>query len=184
VSVPKEPERLNRVGIGLAVLGAALMSIGVFLPRVETGQFFRVPDNTLIQSGEGWIFVGLAALIAVAVYAAIRNSRPTYAVLILALLGIGIATYQGTGERLELSSLHPSAAAAVGAPDERVSPGTGLYAAGAGSGLAVLGGLLLTGIGPRARTRLTRWATGRQWTVARDPRRILPGPSSGQAKQN
>jgi hypothetical protein len=171
-TVPKEPVPVNRIGIGLALIGAALMIIGVFLPRVESQQFFGIPDNTLIQSGDGWIFIGLAAFIAVAVYAAIRRRRRTYAALILAVLGIGVATYAGTGERLELSSLNPVAAAAVGVPKEKASPGTGLYAAGAGSGLAALGGLLLAGIGSRAGTRLARWATGRPWTAVKDYRRI------------
>jgi hypothetical protein len=174
VSLPREPVRLNPVGIGLAFLGAALMIVGVFLPRTESRQFFRVPDNTLIQSGDGWIFVGLAVLISVAAYAAVRGRRRTYAVLILALLGVGIATYQGTGERLELSSLNPAAATAVGVPGEDASPGYGLYAVGAGSGLAALGGLLLTGVGARARTRLTRWATDRPWTAINTPARASP----------
>jgi hypothetical protein len=146
VSVPREPVPLNPIGIGLALTGAALMIIGVFLPRVESQQFFRVVDNTLIQSGDGWIVIGLGIFIAVAVYAAIRHRRRTYAVLILAVLGIGIAISNGTGERLELSSLNPAAAAALDGT-EKASPGTGLYAAGAGSGLAALGGLLLAGIG-------------------------------------
>jgi hypothetical protein len=169
--VPKEPVPVNPIGVGLALIGAALMIIGVFLPRVESQQFFRVPDNTLIQSGDGWIFIGLAVFIAVAAYAAIRGRRRTYAVLILAVLGIAIATYDGTGERLELSSLNPAAAAAVGVPGEKASPAIGLYSAGAGSGLAALGGLLLAGIGSLAR-RLARWATGGLWTAVKDCRQI------------
>lgn len=169
--LPREPVPVNRVGVGLALVGTALMIIGVFLPRVESRQFFRVPDNTLIQSGDGWIFVGLAAFIAVAVYAAIRCRRRTYAVLILALLGFAIATYGGTGERLELSSLDPAAAAAVGVPGEKASPAIGLYSAAAGSGLAALGGLLLAGIGSLPR-RLAHWAKGRLWTAAELCRQI------------
>jgi hypothetical protein len=171
--VPSEPVPLNPIGIGLALIGAALMVIGVFLPRVESQQFFRVIDNTLIQSGDGWIFIGLAVFIAVAVYAAIRGRRRTYAVLILAVLGIGVATYDGTGERLEFSSLNPVAAAALDVRStEKASPGTGLYAAGAGSGLAALGGLLLAGIGLGQARDLARWATGRPWTAVKDCRRI------------
>ena len=147
--VPSEPVRLSPIGVGLALIGAALMIIGVFLPRVESHQFFRVVDNTLIQSGDGWIFIGLAVFIAVAVYAAIRRRRRTYAVLILAVLGFGVATYCGTGERLSsFHRLNPVAAAALGMrSNEKASPGPGLYAAAAGSGLAALGGLLLAGIG-------------------------------------
>jgi hypothetical protein len=168
VSVPRDPVRLNPVGIGLALLGAALMVIGVFLARVESPQFFRVPSNTLIQSGYGWIFIALAASIAVAVYAAIRNRRRTYAVLVLAVLGIGLATFSGTGDRLEFSSLNPAAAAAVGDQGEKVRPGTGLFSVGAGSGLAAVGGVLLTGIGSQARRRLARWATDRPWAAVQD----------------
>ena len=146
VSVPREPVRLNPIGIGLALTGAALMIIGAFLPRVESQQFFRAVDNTLIQSGDGWILIGLATFIAVSVYAAIRNRRRTYAVLILAGLGIGVAILNGTGDQLDLSTLNPAAAAALD-DTEKASPGTGLYAAAVGSGLAALGGLLLAGFG-------------------------------------
>ena len=175
--VPREPVPVNPIGIGLALIGAALMTIGVFLPRAESQQFFTVPDNTLIQSGDGWIFIGLAVFLAVAAYAAIRSRRRTYAVLILAVLGVGVATYYGTGERLELSSLNPVAVAAIGVPSEKASPGFGLYLAGAGSGLAALGGLLLAGIG-QAGTRLVRWAKDRRWTAVR-----LAGESVGTGKE-
>jgi hypothetical protein len=166
--VPSDPVRLNPVGIALALIGAALMVLGVFLPRAESQQFFRVIDNTLIQSGDGWIFIGLAVFIAVAVYAAIRRRRRTYAVLILAVLSIAVATYDGTGERLEGPSLNPVSAAALGVQsNEKYRPGTGLYAAGAGSGLAALGGLLLAGIGLGQARDFARWATGRPWTAVK-----------------
>jgi Protein of unknown function (DUF2510) len=41
--VPKEPVPVNPIGIGLALIGAALMIIGMFLPRVESQQFFSAP---------------------------------------------------------------------------------------------------------------------------------------------
>ena len=171
VSVPRKPVRLNPVGIGLALVGAALMIIGVFLPRVESQQFFKVPD-TLFQSGDGWIFIALAICIEVAVGAAMSGRRRTYAVLVLAMLGIAVGTYYGTGERLELSSLNPAAAAALGGGStEKASPGTGLYAVVAGSGLAAVGGLLLAGLGSWVAARLARWA-GRPWKAIRDRWRI------------
>lgn len=137
----------NPVGVGLALVGAALMVTGVFLPHVESQQFLRVADNTLIQSGDGWIFIGLAVFIALAVYAAVRRRRRTMAVLILAAIGIAAAIYDGTGDRVRLGSLNPGAASALGIQaTEQASPGTGIYAVGAGSGLAALGGLLLAGI--------------------------------------
>ncbi len=149
---PKEPDaaadiEVNPVGIGLALVGAALMVIGVFLPHVESQRFLRVADNTLIQSGDGWIFIGLAVFIALAVYAAVRRRRKTAAVLVLAAIGIAAAVYEGTGDRVRLSSLNPGAASVLGVQaTEKASPGTGVYAVGAGSGLAALGGLLLAGI--------------------------------------
>lgn len=180
--VPKEAVPVSPIGIGFALIGAALMIIGVFLPRVESQQFFAVPGNTLIQSGDGWIFIGLAIFVAVAVYAAIRGRRRTYAVLILAVLGIGAAIYFGTGERLELSSLNPVATAAVAVPGEKASPSTGLYAAGTGSGLAALGGLLLAGIG-RAGTRLARWAKNRPWTAVRSAGESVKSGTGGERRQ-
>jgi hypothetical protein len=182
--VPSEPVPLNPIGIGLVLIGAALMISGGFLPRVESHQYFRFADNTLIQSGNGWIFIALAVFIAVAIYAAIRRRRRTYAVLILAVLGIGVAIYYGTGERLDPSSLHPVGVAALGVRStEKASPGAGLYATGAGSGLAALGGLLLAGM---VSGRHTTNNGGRRGTnevlngaKPREPQRTLRMPEQG-----
>jgi len=144
---PSDPEVApSPVALAVAFVGALLMVIGVFLPRVESKQFFTVADNTLIQSGDGWIFIGLAVGVAGACYAALRRQRRTYSVLILGLIAVGVAIYEGTGDRLELHSLSPGARSTFGlSTTEKASPGTGIYMAGAGGALAAFGGLTLVG---------------------------------------
>jgi len=51
---------VSPVGLGIALVGALAMVIAVFLPRVESTSFGGVAENTLIQSGDGWIFIGLS----------------------------------------------------------------------------------------------------------------------------
>jgi Uncharacterised protein family UPF0547 len=136
---------VNRAGIGLTIVGAVLMVIAVFLPRVESQQFFRVADNTLIQSGDGWVFVGLAVIAAAATYRTYQQQSKTWTVLVLGLLGIALAIYEGTGERLVLTSLADNSL--FNSVRETASPGVGIYAAGAGSLLVAYGGALLAGWG-------------------------------------
>jgi hypothetical protein len=121
------------------------MVVGVFLPQAESQRFLSVADNTLIQSGDGWIFIGLAVGIAGACYAAWRNQRSTYAVIVLGLIAVGVAIYEGTGDRLALEPVNPAAKAFGLSGAEQASPGTGIYMVGAGGGLVALAGLTLAG---------------------------------------
>jgi hypothetical protein len=139
------------IALALAGLGAVLIVIGTFLPRAESKQFITVADNTLIQSGEGWAFIGLAVGIAAAAYAAYSRSRRGWAVTVLGGIVIALAIYNGTGDRLKLESLYPGARATFGlSTTEQASPGTGIYMVGAGGAIALFGGLGLAGIGGAA----------------------------------
>jgi hypothetical protein len=128
--------------MGLALFGALAMVIAVFLPHLESSSFNfgGIQQNTLIQTGDGWIFIGLAAGIAGATYRAWKTGHKGWAVLILALIGVAAAYYDGTNHAaLMLYSLGED-----GTPDldtgTKASPGIGIYLAGAGGALALLGG--------------------------------------------
>lgn len=134
--------RRSGVGLTLAGAGAALIVIAVFLPRAESTTFSWVQDNTLIQSGEGWLFIGVALAVIFAVLATAQSQETTSSVFSLGLIAIVLATYVGTGDRLELTSVEGGRR--FGVPQtETASPGAGIWAAGAGGLLVLLGGALL-----------------------------------------
>lgn len=125
---------ISPVGAGLALAGALAMVIGVFLPRVETSAFAFVKDNTLIQSGDGWIFLGLVLGNVGSVYRAYKRRRRTWAPLVLGVVAIVVAIYDGTGGRLKLCSLTITTAC------QQASPGIGIYVVGVGGLLVAAGG--------------------------------------------
>lgn len=134
--------KINPVGVALAIAGAVAMVIAIFLPRVESSAFTLggIQENTLIQSGDGWIFIGLAIGIAGAVYRSYTQGVKSWLVLVLGLIAIGVAYYNGTNEEaLTLYRLDVN-----GDPDYsnevNASPGVGIYVAGVGGLLALVGG--------------------------------------------
>jgi hypothetical protein len=150
--VHKQPieviEEANKPGMALALVGALVMAVAVFLSRVNGHIFARVEKNTLIQSGDGWLFIVFAVLIATSVYRIQRDpkrDRSAAAVLVLALIAIGVAIYDGTGKRLELSNSNSSV---LSEPiTEKADPGIGIYGAGVGGLLALVGGVWIMGWG-------------------------------------
>jgi hypothetical protein len=135
---------VNRAGIGLAIAGAALLVIAVFLPWAEATKFSSVGQNTLIQSGDGWLVIGIAVVIAASLYRTIQRQAKTWSILVLGLIAIGLAVYDGTGDRLTLQSVDAGSGNII---TEKANPGIGIYATGAGGALAVFGGFLLAGWG-------------------------------------
>lgn len=84
VEVSKEA---NRLGMVLALTGALVMAVVVFLPRFHAHIFARVGKSTLIHSGNGWLFMAFAVLIAISVHRIHRNAeryRSAAAVLLVA----------------------------------------------------------------------------------------------------
>jgi len=132
----------NMGAIWVAAAAAALAVISVFLPRVESDTFIRVQENTLIQSGDGWLIIGCAIGIAGAAYRAYRDRTNTWAVLVLGLVIVGFAVYAGSGERLELESAGSVFGEQVA---DTASPGIGIYAAGAAGAIAIFAGWSLAG---------------------------------------
>jgi uncharacterized membrane protein len=141
-AVEEEEVEINRAGMGLALAGAMLTVIAVFLPRVESTTFAKVKENTLIQSGDGgWLLIVLAVITAASVYRAFQQRTKTAAPLVLGLIIIGIAIYNGTGDRLDLTGTNLLG----NSLSETATPGVGIYAAGVGGLLTALGGAWLAG---------------------------------------
>jgi hypothetical protein len=133
------------------------MLIAVFLPRVEEPTTFGgIAENTLIQSGEGWVFVGLALGIAAAAYRAILGRSSGWAIVVLAAIAVVIAVYLGTNsDSLTLYPIDGNGNADQSGEGVKATPSIGIYAAGLGGLLAVWGGYQIargrsTGIAWRA----------------------------------
>ena len=114
------------------------MVISVFLPRVEANTFGRIAQNTLIESGDGWIFIALAVLVVGATWHAYQHQRRSFAPVVLGAIGIGYAIYEGVSK----SSLRlcPIDSSILNSACEQATPSIGIYAAGIGSLLVAIGG--------------------------------------------
>lgn len=151
-AAPQEDVEVNPAGLAIAGIGALTMLVAVFLPRLESDTFLRIEDNTLIQGGDGWLFIALAVVATTSLYWTYQQRRRTWSLVVLGVIGIGLATYQGTGQRLELVSQESPLGEGLGLSDDRQlsdkgSPAAGIYAAGVGALLVTCGGFLLAGWG-------------------------------------
>ena len=136
---------INPVGVGFALAGSLALVIGVFLPQLESSVFTSgIAENSLIQEGGGYIFIGLAAGIAAATYRSWKTGKRSWAVPILGLLAMAGAYFYGTNEvARELYSLD-EAGDPVG--DAIVaSPAVGIYVVGVGGLLAIIGAYQMIG---------------------------------------
>jgi hypothetical protein len=122
----------------LAVAGSVAAAIAVFLPEADSNSFARVAHNTLIQNGDGWVFLGCAAAAVVDVYRAWKGSKRTFGPVITGGIALAFAIYLGTSSSaLKLCSLDTSFSSLC----EKANPGIGIYLAGLGGALMVVGGL-------------------------------------------
>lgn len=139
------------LAIGLSLAGAALVAIGVFLPRFDDGKFPTIVDNSLIQAGWGYVFLGLALTTLFLVYQFTRQEGSRFSVLAVGAIVLVGAIYMGTGDRMNLTTTVPRGYDQFGKlPDrkyeEQASPGTGTFTVGAGGLLIAFGGTLLAGL--------------------------------------
>lgn len=132
----------NLGGLGLAITGAALAIVAVFLPALEASEFSGIEKNSMIQSGSGWLVLGCAVGIIGAAYRIYSRRIKSWSVFVLGLVILGAAVYDGTGDRTKLESVLSFAGESVVVDG---SPAVGLYAAGAAGGLAMFAGLVLAG---------------------------------------
>jgi uncharacterized membrane protein YidH (DUF202 family) len=125
------------ISFGLTVVGAAIMLIAIFLKQFEANTFAVIEKNSLVQNGDGWWFIILAVLICGAAWRAYSRKRSTFGPVAFGLIGIGMALYYGLAHsQLTLCS----ASSAFASNCHQARPGIGIYAAGVGGLLAVIGG--------------------------------------------
>jgi hypothetical protein len=132
----------SALGTGLAFVGAAVLVIAIFLPLGHSEGLAQVEKNSMIEGHLGIAvrYFLLAAAITIAASRALGWERFGWAVAILGVVGIVFAVVDANDEslyRLSGSGLLGEAIAV------KASPGLGIYAAGVGSGLALVGGLIL-----------------------------------------
>jgi hypothetical protein len=133
----EETVDVTPLSLGIALVGAGLMLIAVFLPQFESNTYAQIEKNTLIQNGDGWWFIILAVLSAGAAYRAFHQQRRTFAPIVLGVIGIGIAVYYGTAHSERRLC---SVASGFTSNCTLATPGIGIYAAGIGAFLVVVGG--------------------------------------------
>lgn len=132
----------NLGALALSVGAALLGAVSVFLPALETSSFSQIEQNTLIQSGLGFLVLGCAVGIVGGVYRVYNERNTTWSIFTLGAIILGAAIYSGTGSRAELHSVGSIAGETLSVTG---SPAIGLYAAGAAGCLAMLGGWILAG---------------------------------------
>jgi Uncharacterised protein family UPF0547 len=130
---------LSPAGMWLAVAGAVAMLVAVFLPYAESHDFAFIEQNTLIQTGDGWLFVGLAVGSAAALYRMYRGRRRNWGPIVTGAIAAAVALFYGANgaDALQLCSTDP---ATFGQSCVQASPGIGIYLAGLGGLLMVVGG--------------------------------------------
>jgi hypothetical protein len=132
------PAEVTPLSFGIVLTGAAVMVISVFLPQFEANTLAQIEKNSLIQNGDGWWFIVLALVAAGAAYRAYRNQIRTYGTMIPGGIGILVAIYYGTSHsQRELCSV---SSVTFGQHCTVATPGIGIYAAGVGGLLIVIGG--------------------------------------------
>lgn len=122
--------------MALALVGAAIVAISMFLPFAEPPESVsRIEQNTLIQHAESWALLGFAVAIGATAYRAYTRRRRTWAPLALGVWALAVAIYLGTSE--DILTVCPES---LLQRCERASPGVGIYGAGVGGVLAIIGG--------------------------------------------
>lgn len=132
-----ESVELSPISLALAGFGAALMIVSVFLPRVEAKSFTRIAQNTLIESGDGWVFIVLAVLAVGATWRSYQRRKRSLGPVVIGGIGIATAIYDGVNKSsLRICPINQT----IFNQCEQASPGIGIYAAGVGSLLVAIGG--------------------------------------------
>jgi len=75
-TIPAMKNTRSPLGLGLLVVGAALVVLGAFLPYQESPRFIRVEHNALIQNQAGWLLAALALVFSSAATRP-RSAAPT-----------------------------------------------------------------------------------------------------------
>jgi hypothetical protein len=134
-----EQYAISPAGRGIAVVGAGLLALSVFLPLDESrSALAQVQKNTLIQQEE-WLLLVAGAVIALAALATNRG----IAICVLGLLAGGLVAYYASEPRLHTLYSLGTNGEANESTGTRVPFGIALYIAGAGAALSVIGGWVM-----------------------------------------
>jgi len=125
------------------------MAAAVFLPRVN-GPIHAREKNMLIESGNSWLFIVFAVLITISVYRIHRNAeryRSAAAVFLVAVIATGVALYDRAGNRFATKNVIVVVTGPIAKSPKRATPGIGIYGAGVGGLLTLVGGVWIMGWG-------------------------------------
>ena len=123
-------------------MGLGLIAIGVFLPLWDEGSvsaFSGISENSLLQSGYGWVTLILAGSCVVSLVRAWPKPRRIYWPLVSGVLVIGSAVYNGTSD--DVMTLCPLGADTISDLCQVAEPGIGVYAVGLGGAALLASGL-------------------------------------------
>jgi hypothetical protein len=132
-AAPVDPTSSLGPRVVLAMLGGAIAVIGTFLPRADSSAVLSIADNTLMQSGDGLIFVLFAVGGVTAVYRNAQKARRSAAAIFLGLLIVVLAYTDGHNPQI-VNGLGEQVDASVG---------VGVWAVGVGGLLITLAGSAL-----------------------------------------
>jgi hypothetical protein len=136
-AAPRESKLNVPIGVWVAGAGVLALVVAVFLPYVDPKGFNRVLQNSLIQHEEGKFLIGVALLTALAIYRYVNDAGWWWSTTALGLIALVFTIYIG-GDLPELhSALAPSGFT------ETPSAGIGIFVAGLGGFLIIVGGLTL-----------------------------------------
>jgi len=134
----------NPLGLGLVLVGAAVLAISTFLPFVQPVSALRtVESNTLIQHG-GWAIVVLALAIATGGYRVSRSgTKERWTPVVLCAIAAAILLFDGNKDMRTLSPVGSDGTVDTSQPGMVASLGIAIYVAWAGVGAALIGSLTL-----------------------------------------
>jgi hypothetical protein len=135
----------NPLGLGLVIVGAAVMAIATFLPFDEpTGVFATIRQNTLIQIGQWWL-IGLALGIAGSGYRVYQRNRAewVWSIILCAVAAIAVLVIAGDKSLRTLYPVRPDGTLDTSQPGTVATLGIAIYVAGAGVAVALIGSVML-----------------------------------------
>jgi len=143
--VPVHGEERSRSALPmlLCVLGALVAIVGTFLPAAKLefdGTSIDLVDNTMVAAGYGIAVIAAAVLgAAIAIWAFVKGAG-SWLPILLGVVVLAIAVYAGTAG-LDVTPDFGTLGAGQPLDTDAADPSTGIFAAGAGGLLMVLGGL-------------------------------------------
>lgn len=139
------------LAFGLGFVGLAVVGVSMFLPVWDEGSvsaFSSISENTLLQSGDGWITLIFAGLSAISLVRGLRDPRRVWWPLIWGMVIIGFAVYLAVNE--DARTLCPLSASTITDACQVAEPGIGVYALGIGGAALAASGIFFLRFPKRA----------------------------------